>query len=189
MMAIQHIAGKVRVFGIRYCRDGCGAAAAEFALVLSLLAIPILNVVDFGIYVFQKMELDNAAQVAVQAAWATCITPANLPATPNSYANCLGLPAAMTTAVQSTPLGAGATVTATNEGYYCVNTTTSALVAVGTFPNNKPSDCSSVGSSADRPGDYISVTVSYTYMPFFPGVTVTSLLTTPITRTAWSRLG
>jgi len=172
-----------------YGMNSSGAAAAEFALVLSLLTIPILNVVDLGIYVFQRMELDNAAQVAAQTAWATCTTSANWPATPNSYANCSTLPAAIATAVQSTPLSSGATVTATNEGYYCVNTTTSALVAVGTFPDSKPSDCSSVGSAADKPGDYISITVSYAYAPFFPGVTVTSLLTTPITRTAWVRLG
>jgi len=172
-----------------YMADRRGAAAAEFALVLSLLVIPILNVVDFGIYVFQRMELDNATQVAAQTAFATCNTPANLPATPNNYANCSSLPAAVTTAVRSTPLGNAVTVTATNEGYYCVNTSTSALVSVGTFPGTKPTDCSSVGSSADKPGDYIQITASYSYSPLFAGVSVADLLTTPIVRTAWVRLG
>src|SRR5262249_26013877 len=139
-------------------------------------------------YVYQRMELDNAAQMAVQAAWATCSLPSNVPATPNSYAKCLSLPAARDTALQSTPLGSSITATATTEGYYCVNTTSSKLVAVGTFPGTRPSDCSSVGSANDKPGDSLFITASYTYTPFFSGVSVADLLTTPITRTASTRL-
>ena len=174
--------------GTDYKRSECGAAAAEFALTLGLLVIPILNAVDVGMYVYQRMELDNATQIAVQAAWATCSLPANVPATPNSYANCLSLPTARDTALHSTPLGTNVSAGSTTEGYYCVNTTSNKLVAVGTFPGTKPSDCSSVGSANDKPGDYLFITASYTYSPLFSGLTVTSLLATPITRTAWTRL-
>lgn len=169
----------------RYRSDQSGAAAAEFALVLILLAIPILNVVDFALYAWNRMQVDNAAQVAAQAAWAACIPPTFLPATNN----CPGMAAAITTAAQSTSLGTGITVTSTAENYYCVNTTTNALVTVGTFPGTKPADCSSVGSANDTPGDYVNVTVSYTYTSVFPGATIVSLLTTPVVRQAWMRLG
>jgi Flp pilus assembly protein TadG len=176
---------KIRPHLQYYRSDQDGAAAAEFALVLTLLAIPILNVVDFSLYAWNRMQLDNAAQIAVQAAWATCIPPTFLPAT----SNCPGMSAAVTTAAQSTSLGAGVTVSSTTENYYCVNTVTNALVTVGTFPGTKPSDCSAVGSASDSPGDYLKVTVSYAYTPVFPGVTIVSLLTTPVVREAWMRLG
>lgn len=172
----------------RYARNNRGAAAAEFALILGLLVIPVLNAVDLAVYAWNRMQVDNAAQVAVQAAWATCDSSAKLPATPNAYANCPGMPLAVTTAVQSTPLGASVTVTSTTEGYYCINTA-SALVAVGTFPNTKPTDCSSVGSANDKPGDYVVITASYAFTPVFPSVSIVSFLTTPIVRTAWMRLG
>jgi len=181
---------KRRSFGwTRYYAEQSGAAAAEFALVLTLLTIPLLNVMDLATYAWARMQLDNAAQVATQAAWATCDTSAKLPATPNVYANCPAMPAAVTSAVQSTRFGANVTITATTENYYCVNTSTNTLVTVGTFPGTKPADCSSVGSASDKPGDYVIITASYTFTPLFPAVSVASLLTTPITRTAWMRLG
>ena len=38
------------------------------------------------------------------------------------------------------------------------------------------------------PGDYVQVTASYPYEPIFSQASVASLLTTPITKTAWMRL-
>lgn len=169
----------------RYRSEQGGAAAVEFALVLSLLVIPILNVVDFAMYAWNRMQVDNAAQVGAQAAWETCIPPTKLPAS----TNCSGMATAVATAVQSTSLGTAVTVTSTTEGYYCVNTSTNVLVAVGTYPGTKPSDCSSVGSASDSPGEYVKVTVSYTYTPLFPAVSIASVLTPSVTRTAWMRLG
>jgi Flp pilus assembly protein TadG len=190
MMRSQDLAYRILGAGSRYGADRRGAAAAEFALVLGLLVIPLLNVIDLGTYVFQRMELENATQVAAQAAWATCSLPANLPATPNSYQKCLSLPTAMTTAVQSTPLGSGVAVTATSEDYKCVSATTGQLVSTGTFPTKPSSNCSPYGGYAtDAPGDYILITASYNYAPLFSDVSVASLLTTPIVRTAWMRLG
>ena len=173
----------------RYRSEQRGAAAAEFALVLTLLTIPILNVVDLAVYSWDKMQVDNAAQVAVQAAYATCNNSSKIPATPSSYANCPTMPAAVTMAAQSTRLGTGVTVTSTTENFYCVNTSTNVLVTVGTFPGTKPANCSSVGSASDKPGDYVLITVSYTYTPVFSAVSIASTLVTPITRTAWMRLG
>jgi Flp pilus assembly protein TadG len=175
----------------RYWNDAKGAAAAEFALILMLLLIPLLNAVDLATYAWKRMLVDNAAQVAAQAAWATCSASVNLPATPNSYANCPDMPGAVTMAARSTALGTGVTVTSTTENYYCVKTATSQLGTVGTFPGTKPANCGGAagGLTADRPGDYVLITVSYTYVPVFSAVSVASLLTTPIVRTAWMRLG
>jgi Flp pilus assembly protein TadG len=175
----------------RYRRDEKGAAAVEFALVLTLLTVPVLNVVDLALYAWDRMQLDNAAQVAAQAAWATCSTPANHPATPNSYALCAGMPAAVTTAVRSTSLGTNVTWSLAGEAYYCILPGgTLQLVAAATA--TPPSNCSknSIGGQAsDVPGDYIQITAAYTYTPVFAGVSIASLLATPITRTAWMRLG
>lgn len=170
-------------------REQRGAAGVEFALVLTLLTIPILNVVDLALYAWDRMQVDNAAQMAVQAAWATCKLSSNLPATPNSYANCPAMPAAVTTAAQSTRLGTNVTVSSTIEGYYCVNTTTNALVAVGTFPGTKPANCSSVGVSTDTPGDYVLITTTYTYSPIFSAVSIASALNATVSRQAWMRIG
>lgn len=179
----QKISSRFRQYG----SDQKGAAAVEFALVLSLLVIPILNVADFAMYAWDRMQVDNAAQMGAQAAWATCIPPTYLPAS----TNCSGMTAAINKGIGSTSLGSGTggvTLTSTTEGYYCVNSS-SALVPVGTYPGTKPGDCSSVGSSSDTPGEYVKVTVSYTYSPLFPAVSIASALTSPITRMAWMRLG
>ncbi len=189
-MGARDLTCRIRGACFRCGADRRGAAAAEFALVLALLVVPLLNVIDLGTYVFQRMELENATQVAAQAAWATCALPANLPATPNAYEKCLNLPTAMTTAVQSTPLGSGVTVTATNEDYKCVSAGTGQLVSTGTFPTKPSANCGTYGGYAsDAPSDYILITASYSYAPLFSDVSVASLLTTPITRTAWMRLG
>lgn len=173
--------------GRRYRREQRGTAAFEFALILTLMTVPILNVVDLAVYGWNKMQVDNAAQAAAQAAWATCNLTNEIPATPNSYANCPDMPAAVTQAVQGSTLGAGITVTSITEGYYC--TAPTGLTSVGTFPTTKPANCSSVGSGSDKPGDYVLIAVSYPYTPVFAAVSIASQLATPITHIAWMRLG
>lgn len=177
---IQKISPRLR----HYRSEQGGAAAAEFALVLSLLIVPILNVADLAVFAWDRMQVDNAAQMATQAAWTACPPPTFLPAT----SNCAGLSAAVAKAAASTSLGSAITVTSTTENYYCVNSS-NALVPVGTFPGTKPSDCSSVGSASDTVGDYVMITVSYSYAPLFPAVSIASTLSSSITRTAWMRLG
>ncbi len=170
-------------FSRGYRSEERGAAAAEFALILLLLTIPILNVVDFALYAWNRMQVDNAAQVAAQAARATCSFN-QLPAT----SNCSNMGTAVTAAIGSTPLGASVTVTNTQENYYCI-TSGGSLALVATPPTAPPPDCSGNGGSAsDRPGDYVRITASYTYTPLFPGVSVVALLSTPIIRIAWARM-
>src|SRR5579863_6244611 len=53
-------------------RNERGAAAVEFAVILSLLVIPLLNAIDLGVYAFDYMEVRHAAQSAAQSVWAGC---------------------------------------------------------------------------------------------------------------------
>ncbi len=101
-----------------YGSERRGAAGVEFAVVLALLLIPILNVIDFGVYLFQNMEVAAATDAAAQAALSTCGWTNELPAYGvNGY--CPSLTTAVTTAAQSTSLGTGVTVSFPNnpEGY------------------------------------------------------------------------
>lgn len=182
---------------IAWCRDTSGAAAVEFAIWLAILLVPMMNVADLGFYVYQKMQLQQAAQVAAQAAWKLCDpTQGNfLPAA----THCTNLVSTMTTAAQNTSLGTAATLQTSHEQYYCTNGS-GGLVAVGTQgtinttgtntdPAGAPSNCSaSAGGSLAIPADYVQITVNYSYSPLFRAVSMATFLTTPISQTAWARL-
>ena len=163
--------------------DRRGVAAIEFGVFALVLIVAIVNVADVGMYTYDKMEVANASQIGVQAAWQTCDT-TKLPAT----VNCSGLSSAISAAVGSTSLGGNVTVVSgyPAEAYYCV-TGTSTLQFVGST-SNKPANCAAAGSASTQPADYIQIEVSYSYTSLFPGLSVAGLLTTPIQRTAWMRL-
>ena len=175
----------------RYTSDQKGAAAAEFALVLALLTIPLLNVLDLGLYAWERIQVNNAAQMGAQAARTTC-SYNNQPAT----IYCPSLNSAVQTAVQSTSLGSTGVTSSTAEHYYCVVGGSLVWVWDPARGSQPPSDCSqkdgngqSIGGSAsDRPGDYVLITVNHTYTPVFSNVSIASVLTSPISRTAWMRL-
>jgi Flp pilus assembly protein TadG len=162
-----------------------GAAAAEMALILPGIAFIALNVVDLSIYVYEKMQLDLAAQEAVGAARVLCDTFAKLPAKTNCGSTLLDT---MSTAAQSTSLGSAVTITGTSEVYNCADASGN-FVQVADYTGTPPATCSAaVSGSTSAPGDYISATVTYAFAPLFPGASVASVLTTPMTRTAWLRL-
>src|SRR4051794_4469814 len=164
--------------------DQRGVAAVEFGLFAIFLSLALVNVADVSIYIYQRMQAENATQVAVQAAWKAC-DPSQLPAT----TNCAGLTTAIQNAIQSTSLGSRVTLVAGSpaEGYYCVNSS-NALQYVSDV-SSKPADCTAAGTPALKPGDYIQVQTTFTYTPLFPGLSVASTFTTPINRTAMMRLG
>jgi Flp pilus assembly protein TadG len=163
-------------------RSSRGIAAIEAAVIMPILMIVLVNAFDFGTYVYRRMELLNAAQMGVQAAWRTC-DQSSLPAT----VNCASLTSAVIAAVQSTPLGAKVSLSGSpTEGYYCVNSTGALQWVSDVY--NKPANCSAVGNSGVTPGDYIQVQVSYPYTPIFPKISVGNLLQTPMTATARMRL-
>lgn len=176
----------------RFLRDTRGGAAAELVLWLTIMLVPVMSVIDIGFYVFQRMQVELAGQAAIQAIRKDCWDSA-VPYT----RNCSSISSAATTGAQSTLLGSDVTVSSGYplEGYYCVDasnvlTLVGSTGGVGTGPT-KPStfDCSSViGSSTASPGTYARVNVQKTYTPVFSGVSVASLLTTPITSSAWLRV-
>jgi Flp pilus assembly protein TadG len=166
-------------------RDRRGTAAVEFALAATLLAYALLNAVDFGYYMYQRMEVENAAEAGAQAVWKTCSDQSTqLPATQN----CAGLNTVITTAIQNTSLGTAVSLASGSptEGYYCVNSS-NALQSVGSL-SAKPTDCSAVGRSGVAPGDYIKVSVTCAYAPLFSISLMTASGITSINMTTWMRL-
>jgi Flp pilus assembly protein TadG len=166
------------------CVDQRGVAAIEFGIFAIFLSLAFVNVTDVSIYIYQRMQAENATQVAAQAAWKTCDL-SQLPAT----TNCAGLATAIQNAVGSTSLGTRVSLISgsPSEGYYCVNSS-NALQYVSDV-SSKPSDCTAAGMPSLQPGDYIQVQTTFPYAPLFPGLSVTSTFSTPINTTAMMRLG
>ena len=164
--------------------DRRGVAAIEFGLFVIFLSLGLANVADVSMYIYQRMQVENATQVAAQAAWKTCDL-SQLPAT----TSCPGLATAVQTAVQSTSLGTSVSLISgsPSEGYYCVNSS-NALQYVSDV-SSKPADCTAAGMPSLQPGDYIQVQTTFSYAPLFPGLSVASTFATPINRTAIMRLG
>jgi len=163
--------------------DQRGVAAIEFGVFAILLAASLANVTDVSIYIYQRMEVENATEMAAEMALKTCAT--SLPAT----TNCANLLSAIQTAVQSTSLGTAVTLQngSPSEGYYCINTS-NALQWVSNV-NSKPADCTAAGMPSSQPGDYITIQTTFTYQPIFARLSVAAAFPTPITRTAMMRLG
>ena len=163
--------------------DRKGTAAIEFAIFVGFLSIALLNVVDLARFLYQRMQVENAAEMGVMAAFEACDLN-HLPAT----TNCPGLDTAVTTAIRSTSLGTGVSLQSgsPSEGWYCVNSS-DALQYVSSV-SSKPADCSAAGEPSLQPGDYIKVQVTYTFTPLFTGVSVGGLLPTTIAKTTLLRL-
>ena len=167
-----------------FFRDIRGSAAAEMALVLPLLGFIFINVADFSLYLYSKMQVDLAAQEAVGAARVLCDTAAELPAT----TSCATLTTKMLAAAQTTSLGSNVTIGAPSEAYYCANSAAE-LTQVAAIGTSVPATCAgTIATSTAKPGDYISVTASYPFSSVFPGASVAAILPATIQRTAWLRL-
>jgi Flp pilus assembly protein TadG len=164
--------------------DRRGVAAIEFAFITMFLCLGVVNVSDTGIYLYKRMEVENAAQVGAMSALKACDLN-HLPATINS--NCPALNGAVTAAIQSTSLGSNVTLNSISEGYYCVNSSNT-LQYVGSVSSARPVDCSAAGMAALRPVDYLQVPVTFGYTPLFSGISVAGLFATPITKTAMLRM-
>jgi Flp pilus assembly protein TadG len=166
-----------------FASDRRGVAAVEFAAFLLFLSVAVLNVTDISIYLYQRMEAENATQGAAQAAWKTCGLD-QLPAT----TNCPGLASAIQNAIGATSLGARVSLVSGSplEGYYCVNS--SGALQYMSDVSSKPTDCSAAGAPGVQPGDYIQITTTFGYAPIFPGLTVASTFPTPINTTTMMRL-
>ncbi len=164
--------------------DQRGVAAIEFGFFSIFLSLALVNVADVSIYIYQRMQAENATQVAAQAAWKACDL-SQLPAT----TNCAGLATAIQNALGSTSLGTRVSLISGSpaEGYYCVNA--SNTLQYVSDVSSKPADCTAAGMPSLQPGDYIQVQTTFPYAPLFPGLSVTGTFATPINRTAIMRLG
>jgi Flp pilus assembly protein TadG len=177
---------KIAVSASALKTDERGASALEFAIFVGILSFGLLNTADISIYIYKRMQLENAAEMAAQAAWKACDpSKGYLPAT----LSCPNLTTTITQAAQSTALGNHVTIAvgSPQEGFYCLNDT-GALQHIANASLNPPTDCSSTGLPGQQPGDYIQITTSFSYAPLFPGVTVAGAFTTPITKTSMMRL-
>ncbi len=175
-----------------FVRNDRGTAAIEFAAVAMLLVVILGNAVDFGVYEYRSMQVQEAAQAGAQTAWLTCKAPNLLPATQNCTASngaTANLTDAVTTAIQSTSLGTRAALASgyPAEDYYCVNSS-GALQSVGSL-SSKPTNCSAAGNSSVSPGDYVQIAVTTPYSAMFPGFSVVGLWgLSSISATSWMRL-
>ena len=166
----------------RFSRTIAGSLSIEFALTAPMLALVILNVVDFGLLIMDSMDVASSAQMGAQAAYKKCAA-GPTPAT----TKCPALSAAVTTAIQGSSLGTGVTLASgsPSEAYYCLSGTTLQQVGTASAPPN-PFNCSAVGNPGTAPSDYIQISVNYSYQPVFPGLSLASAQT--LTRTAMERL-
>ena len=144
--------------------DRRGVAAIEFAIFAGLLIFATLNVAEISIYIYQRMQVENATEMAAQAAWKNCDL-TMLPAT----TNCPALTKAVQNAMQSTSLGSSVALQSgsPSEGYYCVNSY-GALEYVSDV-TSKPADCSAVGMPSLQPADYIEIGTTFAYTTTFSG--------------------
>jgi hypothetical protein len=165
--------------------DQRGVAAIEFGIFSILLFASLANVTDVSIYIYQRMQVENATEVAAQAALKACGSGNSLPAT----TNCANLLTAVQTAMQSTSLGASVTLQngSPSEGYYCINASGALQFVSGV--NSKPADCSAAGMPSLQPGDYITIQTTFTYQPIFARLSVAAAFPSPILRSAMLRLG
>jgi len=177
------LAGRIKAMST----DLRGVAAIEFGIFAPLLFLALVNVVDVTIYLYQRMQVQNATEVAAQAAWKTCDLTV-LPLT----TDCSTL-AASVTAVQnalgSTSLGTAVSLVSGSPsvGYYCVNLS-NALQYVSAI-SSKPADCTAAGTPSLQPGYYIQIQTTFTYTPIFPGMSISGTLPTPINSASLMRLG
>ena len=167
--------------------DQRGVAAIEFGIFAPLLFLALANVVDVTIYLYQRMQVQNATEVAAQAAWKTCDLTV-LPLT----TDCSTLAASVTAvqnALASTSLGTAVSLVSGSPsvGYYCVNSS-NALQYVSAI-SSKPADCTAAGTPSLQPGYYIQVQTTYTYTPIFPGMSISGTFPTPINSASLMRLG
>src|SRR5690349_20844698 len=153
ILPVRRLRRRLKAFG----QDRRGTAAIEFAFFVGFLSVATLNVAEISVYIFQRMQVDNAAQMGAQAVWKTCNSSSLLPAT----TNCSGLNAALTSSVQSTALGSRVQLQSGSpaEGYYCV--TAQNVLQYMSSVDSKPANCSAAGNAAAQPADYITIQTTF----------------------------
>ena len=169
-----------------FLRETRGAAAVEMALTVTLLTIPLLNITDLALYAYQRMQVENAAQMGAQQAWTNCSTASAF------TSGCPDPNALVTAAIRSTSLGNGVTMASgyPTAAYYCT-TTAGALSQVAAYSAAQAKCSTYTGSWSDPTAlaaGYVQISVTYSFTSAFSGVSVASLLPSPITKTTYTRV-
>ena len=68
MMDVRYLISFFRKRSIRFCASRCGAGAVEFALIAPIIVIALAGMANYGMAMFQKMELESAARAGAQIA-------------------------------------------------------------------------------------------------------------------------
>jgi Flp pilus assembly protein TadG len=171
-----------RAFLGRFGGDAGGVAAVEMALISSVVAAALLNVVEVGRYAYLSTQITAATQAGAHAAIVSC-NPNETPVT----INCPNVNTAITAAIQGGGLRNQITLhEAISERWYC-------LTAAGALQDmapaaERPSNCSGAGDPSLQPALYVRVRTEYTYEPIFPGLTITERFADEIIKTAWMRV-
>ena len=188
-MTLRRVRRALLAFG----SDEGGASAVEFALWLILLAIPTLNVVDMGFYIFKNMQVRQSAQAGAQAAESICGYNGFVPAATNCQSG-TSTPALSTTQITIRD----ATHVAWNECHAVRRHRGLVLQryqrAISSWrpahrrplggdrrqprPLSPPVAATTVTGDTDAPGDYVFVTASYNYTPMLPALSLLSVLRT-----------
>jgi hypothetical protein len=160
------------------------------ALIVLFLSLPLLNITDLSFYAYRRMQVENSAQMGAQQAWTNCNTAAKF------ASGCSGLTTSvMNAAIQSTTLGTAVTeASLPTEAYYCT-TAAGALSQVATYSASQalcstytPPSGATWSDPTAKAGGYVKVSVSYSFTSVYSGVTVVSLLPSPITKTTYTRV-
>jgi Flp pilus assembly protein TadG len=128
----------------RSLRETNGGAAVEFGITFPIFLILILGIAQYGTAVFQMMAVSNAAQVGANYAMINGSNPTTIQ---NKVNAATGIPAANVSVTE-----------------ICGCATGSAVTNLGCTP--PPPNC----SGNQRPGIYVTVTVTKEYSPVAPGI-------------------
>jgi Flp pilus assembly protein TadG len=164
-------------------KDIRGSAATEFAFIVGFMAIGMMNVADIASFMFDKLQVNNATQMAAQAVWTACDLN-HLPAA----TKCPAMTTVATAAVQSTSLGSSVAFQTGYplDAYYCPDSS-GTLQYVSDYAN-PPSNCSVTGNAGITPGEFVNIQTTYTYTPIISGLSASALLPATITSSSWARL-
>jgi Flp pilus assembly protein TadG len=128
-----------------------GQALVEFCLVIPIFLLMLCGIADFGVALFSRMSVINAARDGARASvmvtdhstigGTTCLVACN--------------------AAKSAAVGGLVTLTSDPK-------VTCLLTNPKTYPSGPPSNPSTIACANAVVGDSVSVTVTYGYKPFFP---------------------
>ena len=126
-----------------FCRQTDGGPAVELGIIFPFFTILVLGIAEYGMVMFQIMNVSNAAQVGAQYAM---LNGFDAVGTQNAVANATGLPT----------------------GDVAVTEQCGCTTGTGISPTACPPPPTACGGSPA--GAYVTVTVTVPYSPVAPGV-------------------